>query len=419
MSESQQESVQAVCANAKKVAADLAHLSEAKRSEILVASATALRNQGERILRENAKDLAEAEKAGLKPSLIDRLRLDEERIEAMAEGMEQVAALPDPLGETISAWKAPSGIDIEQVRIPIGVIGVIYESRPNVTVDVAALCLKSGNAAILKGGKEAFHSNGVLADILAETLSAAQVSPDVVQLIRSTERSATHELLQQSDTVDVIIPRGGLGLIKAVEEHSKIPVVKHYEGVCHVYVDKDADLQMALEIALNAKVQRPGVCNAMENLLVHQDVAEEFLAKAAPKLSDAGVELRTCDVSASYVKGNKSADEEDWATEYLDLILAIKTVDSLEGAVNFVNQYGSGHSDAIVTQNQESADYFLKRVDSAAVYHNASTRFTDGFEFGFGAEIGISTNRLHARGPVGLRELTTYKYAIRGTGQVR
>jgi glutamate-5-semialdehyde dehydrogenase len=296
---------------------------------------------------------------------------------------------------------------------------VIYESRPNVTVDVAALCLKSGNAAILKGGKEAFYSNGVLAELLSETLSKAQVSPDVVQLIRSTERSATHELLQQSDTVDVIIPRGGLGLIKAVEEHSKIPVVKHYEGVCHVYVDKDANLEMATDIALNAKVQRPGVCNAMENLLVHQDVAKDFLAQIGPRLREAGVELRACETSAKYLEKTQAAAEEDWSTEYLDLILAVKTVDALEEAVTFVNRYGSGHSDAIVTQNQESADYFLKRVDSAAVYHNASTRFTDGFEFGFGAEIGISTNRLHARGPVGLRELTTYKYAIRGHGEIR
>ncbi|MDP7039989.1 MAG: glutamate-5-semialdehyde dehydrogenase, partial [Myxococcota bacterium] len=342
MSDGTTKSVHEICDDAKRASAELAQLSDARRSEVLRLGADALRDNVARILSENAKDLAAGKEAGLKASLIDRLTLDAERIETMAQKMEQVAALADPLAETIASWKAPSGIDIAQVRIPIGVIGVIYESRPNVTVDVAALCLKSGNAAILKGGKEAFYSNGVLAELLSETLSKAQVSPDVVQLIRSTERSATHELLQQSDTVDVIIPRGGLGLIKAVEEHSKIPVVKHYEGVCHVYVDKDANLEMATDIALNAKVQRPGVCNAMENLLVHQDVAKDFLAQIGPRLREAGVELRACETSAKYLEKTQAAAEEDWSTEYLDLILAVKTVDALGEAVTFVNRYGSG-----------------------------------------------------------------------------
>jgi glutamate-5-semialdehyde dehydrogenase len=340
----------------------------------------------------------------------------------MARGVEAVAGLPDPLAKPIDAWTTARGLDIEQVRIPIGVVGVIYESRPNVTADVAALCLKSGNAVILKGGKEAIRSNAAIADVVASGLAAAGLPADCVQLIRSTDRRATEAMLRSDDTIDVIVPRGGPGLVRAIAEHSRVPVIRHYEGICHTYVDETADLEMASDIAFNAKVQRPGVCNAMETLLVHETVAKEFLAAVAPRLREAGVELRGCERTRKLLEGIADvgpATDADWKTEYLDLILAIKVVTSLDEAIDFINENGSGHSDCIVTRTKESAHRFLAEVDSATVYENASTRFTDGFEFGFGAEVGISTNRLHARGPMGLRELTTYKYLVRGQGHVR
>jgi glutamate-5-semialdehyde dehydrogenase len=414
-------SVRLLCVRAREASRVLAQRSDKERSKVLLALAQRLRREQSAIEAANAKDLEAGVKAGLTSALLDRLTLTPARIEAMAAGVETVAALPDPLASAIERWDAPSGIDIEQKRIPIGVVGMIYESRPNVTIDVAALCLKSGNACVLKGGKEAFHSNSILADLVEAELESCGLPAGAIQLIRSTERSATTALLQQDETVDILIPRGGPSLVRAVAEHSRIPVIKHYDGICHTYVDAAADLEMAAAIAMNAKVQRPGVCNAMENLLIHADVAERFLQVLAPRLAQANVELR-CDTRALQLLANypstKAATEEDWNTEYLDLILAVKVVESVDEAIAFINEHGSGHSDSIVTRDEATAERFLAEVDSATVYRNASTRFTDGYQFGFGAEIGISTNRIHARGPMGLRELTTYKYVIRGHGEI-
>ncbi len=408
-----------LCRRARHAAQRLSQIDDNTRSAALQAAATRLRRDAALIEERNRKDLGAGRAGGLSAALLDRLLLSRERIESMAAGLEAVAELPDPLLEPIRSWQAPSGLDIEQRRIPIGVIGVIYESRPNVTADVAALCVKSGNAVVLKGGKEAIASNSIIADLLAEELCSAGVPEDAVQLIRSTERSDTQAMLEAEEFIDVIIPRGGPGLVRAVAQHSNIPVIKHYEGVCHVYVDSAADLAMAADIAFNAKVQRPGVCNAMENLLVHESVAEEFFATIGPRFEEAGVEIRGDDKTCTLLPGARQAVEDDWSREYLDLIVAVKVVSSLDEAIDFVNHYGSGHSDSIVTVDEVAADKFLDRVDSAVVYVNASTRFTDGFAFGFGAEVGISTNRLHARGPMGLRELTTYKYVVRGQGQLR
>jgi glutamate-5-semialdehyde dehydrogenase len=411
-----------ICRRARRASRQLARSSDAARNAALSAIAARMRADSARIQAENAADLEAGRAAGLSAAMLDRLALDPERIEAMARGVEAVAALPDPLARPIDAWKTSRGLDIEQVRIPIGVVGVIYESRPNVTADVAALCLKSANAVVLKGGKEAIRSNAAIADVVAAGVASAGLPADCVQLIRSTDRRATEAMLRSDDTIDVIVPRGGPGLVRAIAEHSRVPVIRHYEGICHTYIDETADLDMASDIAFNAKVQRPGVCNAMETLLVHESVARESLLRIAPRLREAGVELRGCGKTREILAGVTEvvpATEEDWRTEYLDLILAIKVVSSLDEAIDFINDHGSGHSDCIVTRTKESAQRFLAEVDSATVYENASTRFTDGFEFGFGAEVGISTNRLHARGPMGLRELTTYKYLVRGQGHVR
>ncbi|MFT4569954.1 MAG: glutamate-5-semialdehyde dehydrogenase [Hyphomicrobiaceae bacterium] len=412
-----EQSVRDLCRRARRASREVAQMPDSVRSDALRRAATRLRRETDRIVAANELDLKAGLASGLSPAMLDRLRLDAKRVAAIATGLETVASLPDPLANAIDRWNAPSGIDIEQKRIPIGVIGVIYESRPNVTADVAALCLKSGNAVVLKGGKEAINTNSVLADIIAEELVAASVPADAVALIRSTERAATEELLRQDDTVDLLIPRGGPGLVRAIASGSRIPVIKHYEGICHTYVDRLADLEMATEIAINAKVQRPGVCNSMENLLVHRDVAVDFFAIAAPRLLAEGVELRGDTATCALIPEALEANDEDYRTEYLALVLAVKVVDSVNEAIEFINEYGSGHSDAIVTRDDEAAAAFLAGVDSATVYHNASTRFTDGFQFGFGAEVGISTNRIHARGPMGLRELTTYKYVIRGSGE--
>jgi glutamate-5-semialdehyde dehydrogenase len=408
-----------ICRDARKAARELAALDDNARSNALRRGAARLRSDRTRIGEENAKDLAAGRQAGLSAALLDRLALTPERIDGMADGLDIVAGLADPLADPIADWEAPSGLQIRQVRIPIGVIAIIYESRPNVTADVAALCIKAGNAAILKGGKEAIHSNTIIAALLAEEFAAAGVPADALQLIRRTDREVTTALLQQEDGLDVIIPRGGPSLVRAIAEHSRVPVIKHYEGVCNTYVDADADLARAAEIAMNAKVQRPGVCNAMENLVVHANVAERFLPDVGKRLAEAGVELRADERARALLTGSIPANEEDWSTEYLDLVLAVKVVDSIDEAIDFINTHGSGHSDAIVTTNEGTADVFLAGVDSAVVYANASTRFTDGFAFGFGAEVGISTNRLHARGPMGMRELTTYKYVVRGDGQIR
>jgi glutamate-5-semialdehyde dehydrogenase len=413
------EYVRDLCSRARHAGRALAVVDDEVRSNALRQGAAALRDNAQRIVAENAEDVAAGRADGLTEALIDRLTLTPDRIEGMAEGLETVAALPDPLAEAIDEWDAPSGIHIRQVRIPIGVVAVIYESRPNVTADVAALCIKSGNACILKGGKEAIRSNTVIAELLGEACEKAGIPAGAMQLVRRTDRETTTELLKQEAFVDVIIPRGGPGLVRAIAEHSSIPVIKHYEGVCNTFVDASADLASAADIAINAKVQRPGVCNAMENLIVHADVADRFLRDLEPRLRESGVELRADERASAILGDSTPATEDDWRTEYLDLMLAIKVVDSVDEAIDFINEYGSGHSDAIVTANDANANKFLREVDSAVVYRNASTRFTDGFAFGFGAEVGISTNRIHARGPMGLRELTTYKYYVLGEGQVR
>jgi len=406
-----------MCAAARQAARTLANVSSAAKNAALHAVSAGLRRHAKALLDANARDLAAG--AEWSAAFRDRLTLDERRIETMAGGVDEIAALPDPVGETIAAWRRPNGLEIQQLRIPIGVVAIIYESRPNVTADAAALCLKSGNAAILKGGSEALATNAAIADVFTAALESAGLPRAAMQLVRTADRAATHALLRQKDLVDVIVPRGGKELIRALEQESRIPVIKHLEGVCQLYVDRAADLDSAERICLNAKAQRPGVCNAIENLLVHRDVADEFLPRAARALHAAGVELRGCAETRRIVPTAKPATEADWAEEYLDKILAVKVVESIDDALRFIERYGSGLADSIVTQDYAAARRFAACVDSAAVFVNASTRFTDGFEFGFGAEIGISTNRLHARGPMGLRELTTYKYVVFGAGQVR
>jgi glutamate-5-semialdehyde dehydrogenase len=412
-----EDSVIALCRAARAAAPALARADTAVKNVALRAGAAALRAQAAELLAANASDLDALGDATA--AFRDRLTLTPERIEAMAAGVEQVAELPDPVGETINRWSRPNGLDIAQVRVPLGVIGIIYESRPNVTADAAALCLKSGNAVVLRGGSEAFHTNCLIADLLAAAAARNGLPAGGIALVRTTDRAAVRTLLRQDALIDVIIPRGGEELIRAITEGSRIPVIQHFSGICHVYVDRSADEAIAERICLNAKAQRPGVCNAMENLLVHRDVAARFLPAVAARLRAAGVELRGCPRTCALVPEARPASESDWDTEYLDLILAVKVVDSLDEAIAFIRAHGSSLADAIVATDAAAIARFTTEVDSAAVFVNASTRFTDGFEFGFGAEIGISTNRLHARGPMGLRELTTYKYVIRGNGQIR
>ena len=414
-----EETVTAMCRNARQASRALSTAPTTQKDDALRLAAQRLRERRAEIQDANRDDVEAGRAAGLSSALIDRLTLTDVRVASMAEGLEEIARLPDPVGDTIARWRRPNGLDITQVRIPLGVVGVIYESRPNVTADAAGLCLKAGNAVVLKGGSEAFKSNTAIAHLIGEAVATAGLPSAAVQLVPTTNRQAVAALLAQRESVDVIVPRGGPSLIAAITEQSKIPVIQHYAGICHVYVDAEADLGMAEQIAVNAKVQRPGVCNAMETLLVHADVAAQFLPRAGARLGAAGVELRGCERTRSSLPDAKPATEEDWRTEYLDLILSVKVVDSLDDAVAFVNEHGTGHSDAIVTDSYANAARFQAEVDSAAVYVNASTRFTDGYEFGFGAEVGISTNRLHARGPMGLRELTTYKYLINGSGQIR
>jgi len=368
---------------------------------------------------ENEKDITAAQKAGLSDAIIDRLLLTDSRIKGMADGVRQIIGLSDPVGQLISGHTRPNGLQIQKVRVPIGVIVIIYESRPNVTADAAALCLKAGNAVILRGGKESIHSNIAINKILTSALEKAGLDNRCIQLIEIIEREAIDYLLKADQYVDVVIPRGGEALIRAVVEKSTIPVIKHYKGVCHTYVDEFADLRMAEEICFNAKVQRPATCNAMETMLIHEKIATVFLPDIAKKLHDAKVEIRGCDRTYKILKNIKQATDEDFYNEYLDLILNIKVVNSLDDAIAHMAKYGSNHSDAIVTDNVTNALRFTKEVDSAAVYVNASTRFTDGYEFGMGAEIGISTDKLHARGPMGLEELTSYKFVVFGNGQVR
>ncbi len=414
-----EETVLEMCRNARRAARVLATSSEIQRNAALGEASRRLRASTSALLEANARDRARAMAAGMSAAFVDRLTLTEETIEAMAAGIDQVTLLPDPLGQPIAHWRRPNGLEIVQVRVPIGVVGVIYESRPNVTADAAALCVKSGNAVILRGGSEAFDSNAAIASIFCAALAAASLPREAVQLVPSTDRRAVAILLRQKEHVDVIVPRGGESLIRAVAESSSIPVIQHYAGICHTYVDEYADIELAQRICFNAKVQRPSVCNAMENLLVHAAIAERFLPPMGERFRTAGVELRGCERTRRILPYAKAATDADWDTEYLDLILAIKVVDSIEEAIDFIRAHGTGLADAIVSEHRGRLRQFLEEVDSSAVFANASTRFTDGFEFGFGAEIGISTNRLHARGPVGLRELTTYKYVVYGNGQIR
>ena len=367
----------------------------------------------------NRQDLEAGRAKGLSAAMLDRLELTPPRIRAMADSLSTIAELPNPVGEVLAEWVRPNGMTISKVRVPIGVILFIYESRPNVTVDAFALCMKSGNAVILRGGSEAFHSNQALYQLIRQSLTTCSLDEQAVQMVATTDRAAVGELLRLREYIDLVIPRGGYDLIRRVAEESRIPVIKHFEGICHTYVDVDADLAMAEEVCFNAKVQRPGVCNAMETLLVHQAVAERFLPAMARRYRQAGVELRGCERTRAILPEAKLATEEDWRTEYLDLILSIKVVDSLQEAIEHINTYGSRHSDAIITLNEEAAERFAQEVDSAAVFVNCSTRLHDGEVFGFGAEVGISTDKIHARGPMALPELTIYKYIVHGTGQVR
>jgi glutamate-5-semialdehyde dehydrogenase len=404
---------------ARSAAVSLASVTTAAKDAALIAAARAIRDNAGALKTANAGDLSAGREAGLSSALLDRLELTDKRIESMAAGLEEVAAMRDPVGEVITGWSRPNGLRIEKVRVPIGVILMIYESRPNVTADAAALTLKSGNAVILRGGKEAIHSNMAIAGLLKGALAEAGLPEGAVTIAETTDRALVGKLLVMSDKIDVVIPRGGKGLIKRVSDESRIPVIKHYEGICHTYVDAGADLDMAEEICFNAKVQRPSVCNAMETMLVHEAVAGAFLPAMCARFAEAGVELRGCERTTAVCKDVKAASPEDWSTEYLDLILSIKVVSNAEEAVEHITAYGSAHSDAIVTNDHSAVENFVRRVDSSGVFVNCSTRFNDGGQFGFGAEIGISTDKLHARGPVALEELTSYKYVVYGDGQVR
>ncbi|MFB3894844.1 MAG: glutamate-5-semialdehyde dehydrogenase [bacterium] len=397
----------------------IAIISTTVKNRILTDIAAALETQQSRIIAANEQDVRTAKSNGISKAMIDRLTLTPARIKSMADGVREIVNLPDPVGEIVKMWKRPNGLMVGRMRVPLGVIGIIYESRPNVTVDAAGLCLKSGNAVILRGGSESINSNRVLIEIMQEICEKNQVPKSAISFIDTTDRQAVAELLKLDQYIDVIIPRGGETLIRAVVEQSTIPVIKHYKGVCAIYVDIAADLDMAEEITFNAKVQRPAVCNAIENLLVHQDIAGKFLPKMLDRLVAAGVEIRGCPQVCKLYPKAKPATEEDWYTEYNDLILSVKIVKDMDTAIAFITKYGSKHSDAIITQDYQSAHRFIREVDSSAVLVNASTRFNDGLEFGLGAEIGISTDKLHARGPMGLEELTCTKFIVFGEGQVR
>jgi glutamate-5-semialdehyde dehydrogenase len=404
---------------AKAASRQLAPLSAVEKNRALALMADQLVAQSDFLIAENHKDLAKAKSAGLSSALLDRIALDPSRVSAMAEGLREVAALPDPVRQITKMWRRPNGLQVGRMRIPLGVIGIIYEARPNVTADAAALCLKSGNAVILRGGSEAHCSNQAIGRVLGDACQQTRVPLHAIQVAQTTDRELVHELLQLEQYLDLIIPRGGEELIRAVAANSKVPVIKHYKGVCHVYVDADADLTMAERIALNAKVQRPSVCNAMETLLVHEGVAQAFLPAVAAKLQAAGVEIRGCEKSCKLVPGIKKASEEDWATEYLELILSVRVVRDMDEAIEHIERYGSEHTESIVTTHYQRSREFIDRVNSSAVMVNASTRFNDGGELGLGAEIGISTSKIHAFGPMGLEELTTTKFIVYGDGQVR
>lgn len=404
---------------ARQASRKLALATGNQKSAWLKRSAEQIRQQSAQLIEANAKDLEKAPEYGLNNAAIDRLRLTEDRLEKIASALEEVIALPDPVGEIIDSNVRPNGLLVTRVRVPLGVVFFIYESRPNVTADAAALCVKSGNAVILRGGKEAFHSNNALYKLLSENLEAVGLPRHAVQLVETTDREAVGHFLRMRDQIDVTIPRGGKGLIERVAAEATMPVIKHFDGICHVYVDRAADLDMAERITVNSKCQRTGVCNAAESLLVHRDVAADFLPRVGQALKAAGVEMRCCEHSLLLVPGGKPATEDDYRTEYLDLILSIKVVDDLNQAVDHITEYGSHHTESIITNDLPAAQEFTARVDSSAVIVNASTRFNDGGEFGLGAEIGISTDKFHARGPCGLKELTSYKYIVHGSGQIR
>lgn len=404
--------------NARSSALQLAQLTAEKKNQILVSMADALVADASLILEANETDWLAAESKGIQGSLLDRLRLNSDRVEAMAMGIRKVAQLPDPIGTVLDRWTHPKGFGIEKIRVPLGVIGIIYESRPNVTSDAAVLCLKSGNATILRGGSEAFHSNNAIINAIMKGGVSAGLPENAIQLVPSTDRSGVPILARMDRFIDLIIPRGGKGLIETVVENARVPVIKHYEGICHVYVSALANIEMAVALTDDAKTQKPSVCNAAETILVHKDVAETFLKSLSDVWQNKAVEIRG-DSRTQTILGESvvPACSEDWTTEYLDLTVSIKVVGSLDEAIQHINEFGSQHSDCIVTESKQEAEAFLRGVDSACVYHNVSTRFSDGEEFGFGAEIGISTDKLHARGPMGLAELTSYQYRVRGEGQ--
>jgi len=404
---------------AKTASRSLANISTEIKNNALFKMAAGLEKEADKLISENRRDLIDAEKKNLSKAMMDRLALSHDRIKAMSDGLREVAALPDPVGEVLRMWRRPNGMEVGRMRVPIGLIGIIYESRPNVTADSAGLCLKSGNGVLLRGGSEAVYSNNAIVDILSKSGAEAGIPDGAITFIENPDRACVMEMLKLNQFVDLIIPRGGEGLIRMVSENSTIPVIKHDKGICHVYVDSKADLAMAEEICFNAKVQRPGTCNAMETMLVHQDIAEVFLPSVITRLKKAGVEIRACLKTKAVVPDVKDATDRDWDTEYNDLILNIRTVIGMDEAMEHIAEHGSQHSEAIVTNDYQNALRFQREVDASAVFVNASTRLNDGFEFGLGAEIGISTTRIHARGPMGLEELTSTKFIVFGNGQIR
>ena len=408
-----------IAENSKKASRTLASAPSSQKNDFLLRFADLLVKETDGLLSENAKDVSDAEEKGLSTALVDRLRLNPSRISSLADGLREVAELPDPVGKISAKWDRPNGISVEKKRIPLGVIGIIYESRPGVTADAAGLCVKSGNSVILRGGSETIRSNLAISQLMADSLSQSGLSPYTAQVVPVADREVITEMLKLEEKIDLIIPRGGEGLIRFVAENSRIPVLKHYKGVCHVYVDEHANLEMAEEICRNAKVQRPGVCNSMETMLVHSSVASDFLPAAIKRLEGEGVSVKGCENTRELLPDVAPAGEEDWYEEYLDLVLNVRVVATIDEAIDHIQTYGSMHTDAIVTEDPESSEKFVKEVDSSAVMVNTSTRFNDGFQLGLGAEIGISTSKLHAFGPMGLEELTTSKFVVRGDGQVR